>query len=990
MAKFKTRARAVDMLGRQQIAGIPTAISELFKNAHDAYAHFADVDYFRADDIFILRDDGIGMTENDFLERWLAIGTESKVGGVPGLTLPPRPKGQTQRPMLGEKGIGRLAVAAIGPQVLILTRAIRTLVRHSTVAAFINWGIFETPGLNLDEIEIPVVSYEKGALPSREDVLALVDLFRDNVKLVEKLKQRTLAKRILEELELFDLDPIALDEFLTSVSTPTLTNGGKGTHFLILPTREALVMDIDGEHNAPDDVAPPIVQRLIGFTNTMTDESKPQIVASFRVHRPSEAFQDLIGASSFFTADEFRTADHHFRGEFDEYGQFNGRVTIYNKKPVRHTLQWTEGKGAPTKCGSFRLNLAYVQGNAKESLLPAQEWVKIKRKLDKIGGLYIYKNGIRVLPYGSSDYDFLDLERARTKKASTGYFSYRRMFGYVEITADNNPQLSEKAGREGFRENAAYKEFKAILKNFFRQMAADFFRESGLYAEAYVEIRGELKRQNEIRRLREQQAKEKREQFAKDIEHFFEKVESGLPTAETAKVREHFTQRVQNSLNSDRESLFSAELLEIENDARLQIEALRDHYRVEKPSGFGLTTSLRRDWELYKEEYRRLDAEVFQPTLGQIVSAITDQAAAKTSRVAPKQIIQRALKDSIAAVRQELDTTQEKLQIDLQAVNARVRELVDASRKRMAEITSAAHSEFTRSGSAQRQEAILGEFYKQEATIAEATRREQLNLTLLGSRLKQAVDSALNADDLIEALEEENLALAERSEADVELATLGIAVSVIGHEFRHTVGSMRDNLNRLKGWADVNKDLRALWRDIRADFEHLDAYLELFIPLQQRLYRKKVIVTGSGIEAYLRRLFGERFERERVELRVSHPFRRFSFTGYPSTFYPVFVNLVDNSLYWLRDRSGEKVIQLGFEGGSTFVVSDNGPGIPKRDRDAIFERGFTRKPAGRGMGLKISQDVLAREDWELVLAEPQLEKGATFKIRKKSTKKGAE
>ena len=38
MAQFKTRARALDLLGRQQIAGIPTAINELIKNAHDAYA----------------------------------------------------------------------------------------------------------------------------------------------------------------------------------------------------------------------------------------------------------------------------------------------------------------------------------------------------------------------------------------------------------------------------------------------------------------------------------------------------------------------------------------------------------------------------------------------------------------------------------------------------------------------------------------------------------------------------------------------------------------------------------------------------------------------------------------------------------------------------------------------------------------------------------------------------------------------------------------
>lgn len=47
MANIRTKARALDMLGRQQIAGIPTALSELFKNAHDAYADNVEVDYIR-------------------------------------------------------------------------------------------------------------------------------------------------------------------------------------------------------------------------------------------------------------------------------------------------------------------------------------------------------------------------------------------------------------------------------------------------------------------------------------------------------------------------------------------------------------------------------------------------------------------------------------------------------------------------------------------------------------------------------------------------------------------------------------------------------------------------------------------------------------------------------------------------------------------------------------------------------------------------------
>ena len=36
---FKTRARTIDHLGRGQIADAPTAVSELWKNAWDAYAN---------------------------------------------------------------------------------------------------------------------------------------------------------------------------------------------------------------------------------------------------------------------------------------------------------------------------------------------------------------------------------------------------------------------------------------------------------------------------------------------------------------------------------------------------------------------------------------------------------------------------------------------------------------------------------------------------------------------------------------------------------------------------------------------------------------------------------------------------------------------------------------------------------------------------------------------------------------------------------------
>ena len=105
MAKFRTKARAVDMLGRQQIADASTAISELFKNAHDAYADHVEVDFFRSDSLLVIRDDGIGMTLKEFDSNWLVLGTDSKIVFPQG-TQPHRPPDKPERAIMGEKGIG--------------------------------------------------------------------------------------------------------------------------------------------------------------------------------------------------------------------------------------------------------------------------------------------------------------------------------------------------------------------------------------------------------------------------------------------------------------------------------------------------------------------------------------------------------------------------------------------------------------------------------------------------------------------------------------------------------------------------------------------------------------------------------------------------------------------------------------------------------------------------------------------------------------------
>ena len=111
--QFRTKARAVDLLGKGQIADLPTAITELWKNGYDAYADNLSAEILKKgfknipNSLFILQDDGKGMSRNDILEKWLVLGTDSKSRAE----LEQREDQETlwKKPRIkaGEKGIGR-------------------------------------------------------------------------------------------------------------------------------------------------------------------------------------------------------------------------------------------------------------------------------------------------------------------------------------------------------------------------------------------------------------------------------------------------------------------------------------------------------------------------------------------------------------------------------------------------------------------------------------------------------------------------------------------------------------------------------------------------------------------------------------------------------------------------------------------------------------------------------------------------------------------
>jgi hypothetical protein len=895
------------MLGRQQIAGVPTAVSELFKNAHDAYAERVEVDLFRSDKLFVLRDDGVGMGRQDFEDRWLTLGTDSKVKDMGVKSIEP-PPGMVERPILGEKGIGRLAIAAIGPTLLILTRPYRPA-NAPLVCALVDWGVFALSGVNLSDAEIPILELKRGRLPDLTDVRSLVEELEAGIRSLGRQAGAANIRPILERLERFDVDPCLLAEQLPG---PALAGGGHGTQFYIQPVDEGVFAAID--ESTGRDMPPPLERTLIGFSNTMLpDRPAPRILTSFRDRRQDGEIDELLAGERFFTKEEFAEADHRIVGRFDKYGKFTGKIDIYGEDTIDYELPWAGRPNASLDCGPFTISVAVVQGERAASRLDAESYAVLNDKLKRIGGLYIYRDAIRVLPYGNQDFDWIGLERSRSEHAGRAYFSYRRMFGVVEIDHVHNSNLVEKAGREGLRENRAYREFRGVTSDFFRHVALDVFVSGGRASETFLVAKKQRDRRAKAKAELERQSQERRQQFEEDLDRAYEFIAGGAAGEELQGIVE----RLDMALSAATRSKGGAEKLFIEAElaARQELVGLLSKCRVAEPAGLALTADLRRDYEELQTRIASFQSGPFSETSAQIAAVVDARSVELQGAPNQRLRLERLVHEGVDHARTEVARYVGDLTLALDQIDRAVETLAastssDVDRSLTAIVEAAARLDVEGMPSA-----LLAERLSAiDEELADLLERETYILGTASSVL-QSLDFRRNDGDLtltdlegMSALEEELLILRERSDEELELAQLGMAVEVISHEFGGTVRSLRRNLRRLKAWADVNPDLGPLYTDLRTSFEHLDGYLTLFTPLQRRLRRTKTHFRGAELHRFLMDLFDERLKRDEVDLEATSAFLDHELVGFRSTYYPVFVNLVDNAIYWTRPsrRMGHK------------------------------------------------------------------------------------
>ena len=431
---FKPRphARIITMIGDQLIRNEKVALMELIKNSYDADASWVQVRFInfkedKKDDaalnitknsIIEIEDDGIGMTFEVVEKSWINPASPFKY------LLKQEGKDQTKgrRIIQGEKGIGRFAVYKLGATVEIFTRSKQN---------------------NEEEIYLKSdLSIYDDELISRKDKKDKEPLFIDDI-----------------EYEYERRKPAVIKEGNIVVRNTKVSRAGYGTLIRITNLRGNWTRDkirdifddclkLISPFNKTDFSCDILLNGEAVYTSKEPNRLDALLeLAPIKI----EGAVDKKGDVSFRLNDAKTKATALTDKEMAEVGEIKTRFLNADGKLAR-----------VPECGPFSFKFYVFDLERKASL--ESPLSKEDRDIIRSHRVYLYRDGIRVYPYGDPTDDWLEIDIKRGTVRAGGYLSNDQIVGYVEITNKDNPDLRDKTNREGLMDiGYSYEDLKAII-----------------------------------------------------------------------------------------------------------------------------------------------------------------------------------------------------------------------------------------------------------------------------------------------------------------------------------------------------------------------------------------------------------------------------------------------------------------------------------------------------------------------------------------------
>jgi signal transduction histidine kinase len=938
---FQTRARTVDHLGREQIADTPTAVSELWKNAYDAYATSVGLHIFGGESaLAVIVDDGCGMSRSDFVDRWLVLGTEAKVdddtAALDRNGLPPRVR-------QGQKGIGRLSIAFLSPLVLVLTK--RQGIQF--VASLIDWRLFENPNLNLEDIAIPVAEFSERT-EFAPIFRQLLDESMDNVWGRNGAPERN--SRIEEAWSRFaereregGLLPTTADRIATSALNAEIPEQclsewpawrgerDRGTALFALELRDELRAWVDPDKRTNDDEAKnlreSLVKTLTGFIDPFVEKPSDfsyQVVA----HRP-DGNQVVISSAEQFGLHDLRELEHYLEGRFDEYGTFAGHVRAFGKDLGEVTIPPSRGvrTGSQARVGPFDFCLGTFEQNEKNSTHSPEIYRALTARVEMFAGLRIYRDGLRVMPYGRPEVDFFGIEERRSKNAGREFWQHRRMYGRIAIAKSANPNLRDKAGREGLIDNAARRELRELVVELLKLTARRYFGSASDYRDQLLK---DIRAFNIAAAEAERRSVRMRSRtFIAHLKAQSEPLREALATVAT----------VRGQLEQARVERHAERVLGLAEEVENALELRGKLKPPPKPPSLGNTEG---EYRRFRDHYNELSASI------EALSNLWADCAGELAEHNPLEVARSALSRHQKFLSDEVAKWLREIRPILNQELIRIQERADQDRGRYYQLAAPLLNE------------LEGRRTSVQPVLAslESIRESQYQeiSTFYGSyyRAIRQLSEGIDLDSAIAWSSDRRADLETKVNQLSALAQLGITVEIVGHELETLDAEVGRNLRRLPA------SIRSLeaYKLAYAAHEALVNRLRFLTPLRLSGPQLKDTITGEQIGGYLAQFFDKQLTESRTTFESTAAFRSLQLVDFSHRLYPVFINLINNALYWLKQGSADRKIVLDVAHGDV-VVADSGPGVDPDDEEHLFELFFSRRVEGRGVGLYLCRANLA-------------------------------
>lgn len=299
-----------------------------------------------------------------------------------------------ERKKAGKKGIGRFSTQRLGSKLTILTKSKDS---DSTIELSIDWDEYGIDqNLFLIEHELKVVSR---MWESETGTILIID------NLHESWSDVTIRRVYRYTAELLQPFPLAKNESNKPNKIPKLDPGFKTIYYREFIKDENIIVDDEEE----------ILQYALAEINGYVDDN-------------GQGYWTLKSDKLDFNEDLFLIGNSEDKD--DETTPF-------------HLI-----KGLEFKAYYFLFD---------SSLLPKGKLNFIKSVAHQRGGIRLYRNGFRVLPYGERKDDWLELDDSTTRQVILSPHRNINFFGFVQLNdlADN---FQETASREGLVENLAFEQ----------------------------------------------------------------------------------------------------------------------------------------------------------------------------------------------------------------------------------------------------------------------------------------------------------------------------------------------------------------------------------------------------------------------------------------------------------------------------------------------------------------------------------------------------